>query len=247
MERIDQMIDAFYRLLGEKAGFLDPVHPAVVHMPIGLIAGAFIFILFVIFLHIFRRSEGLAIFLSRASNAMIVLAFIFWFITVFFGFIDWRHWYGGAWLSPIKAKMWLAGALLFILLFTLIVGREIERRWKGIVPLYALGMLAIIGLGYYGGRLTYGGRSPEPPPAYQAGFWQYHHHCSMCHPDGGNVITPNMVLIDSPFTKDSKVFENWVRHPAPPMPAYPPAIITGEDMKNLYDYIDNVINKLTTQ
>lgn len=244
METFDQMANAFYRILGQQAEYPHPVHPAMVHMPIGLIAGAFIFLVIVLlFWGFYARSVRLVLF-ARAAYIMAGLAFLFWFITVFFGFMDWRHWFGGAWLFPFKVKMGLAGALFFLLIMILVLGRGGEDRWKITLPFYTLAVLAIVGLGYYGGQLTYMGRTPKAPEAYKAGEWQYHQHCATCHPDGGNTIQTNKLLIRSPLTGDFKIFEGWIRNPAPPMPAFSEAIITQQDAHDLYQYINNVINTL---
>jgi len=68
--------DWFYNALGS-VGFTDPVHPALAHMPIGLVVGALIF--------------GFAALLWKrplwglSSQHCLVLAWLFWFPTVLFG------------------------------------------------------------------------------------------------------------------------------------------------------------------
>lgn len=71
------MIDLFYELLG-KIGYTHPVHPALTHIPMGLIIGAFIFALVAL---LFWRT----ILPSMAYRRIILLALIFTFPTALFG------------------------------------------------------------------------------------------------------------------------------------------------------------------
>jgi uncharacterized membrane protein len=81
------MIDAFYSFL-EKIGYLHPIHPAMTHMPIGLVVGSlFIGAAALIFSHAS---------MARSAYYTLVLALIFWFPTVTFGLLDWQRYYGGA-------------------------------------------------------------------------------------------------------------------------------------------------------
>jgi uncharacterized membrane protein len=99
----DIWIHSFYRIVNN-LGFPDPIHAAMVHMPMGLIVGAFIFG----WLSAFSGWKKLAL----SAYHCITLAFLFLFPVVLFGIMDWRHFYMGAWLTPIKMKMVLAGILL---------------------------------------------------------------------------------------------------------------------------------------
>jgi cytochrome c6 len=238
VEAIDLWIAAFYRFLGKGVGYPHPVHPATVHLPIGLVFGAFIFILVALF---FRRMT-----LASAARKMIILAFIFWFITVLFGLMDWRYRYGGAWLFFFKAKMILAGALFIILLLSLILGHRRENRLKALAPLYGLGFLAVVGLGFFGGQLTYSGKTPSAPKAFRQGEWLYRTRCAACHPCGGNVINTHVPIYRSPLTANLKLFQGWVRHPLSPMPPFSPKKLPGSKVKDLYEYITRVINTLGT-
>ena len=232
---MEQWVAAFYRFL-RSLGYPHPVHPTMVHLPIGLITGAFIFILVLIF---FRRTT-----LASAARKMVILGFIFWFITVLFGLMDWIYWYGGAWLYYFKAKMVLAGALFIILVLALLLGYRHENRLMATVPLYFLGFLAVVGLGYYGGQLNYNGRAPSAPEPYKQGEVLYNAHCAACHPCGGNLIETHHVIYHSGLTANLLIFTEWVRHPGSPMPPFTPEELSDSQIKNLYDYINQVINTL---
>jgi uncharacterized membrane protein len=70
------MIDAFYNLL-DKIGYLHPIHPAMTHMPIGLVVGS----LFLGVTALFYSRTSMA----RAAYYTLVLALIFWVPTVAVG------------------------------------------------------------------------------------------------------------------------------------------------------------------
>ncbi|MHB1620590.1 MAG: DUF2231 domain-containing protein [Sulfuricella sp.] len=105
------MFDSVYKLL-DQLGYSYPIHPAEVHIPIGLIAGA---LLFRIAATLFRQPG-----LGKTAYHCTILAGIFLFPTVLFGLMDWQHFYAGAWLFPIKIKMVLA-AILIVLVFASII------------------------------------------------------------------------------------------------------------------------------
>jgi len=62
-------------------------------------------------------------------------------------------------------------------------------------------------------------------------------NCMGCHFGGGNAINPNKPLKGAPNLKSFETFLTWIRNPVQPMPAYPPAKISDEQAKKLYDYI----------
>ncbi|MGW8188189.1 MAG: DUF2231 domain-containing protein, partial [Desulfobacterales bacterium] len=83
------MFDPIYEILA-KLGYSHPIHPTEVHMPIGLVVASLVFIYIAV---IFRRHN-----LERTVRHCIVLAFIWIFPTMLFGYMDWQHFYAGAWL-----------------------------------------------------------------------------------------------------------------------------------------------------
>ena len=142
-------------------GYTDPIHPPLTHMPIALVVAALIFGLAS---WILRRPS-----LGQAARYCLGLAWLFIFPTVLLGFMDWQHFYQGAWLLPIIVKIALTSFLFVLLsigLILVIIGRE---ESKALLAIYVIAFLTVGGLGYFGGRLVFGGRAPAAPPGLEAG------------------------------------------------------------------------------
>lgn len=227
-------IESFYAALSAW-GYSHPIHPTQVHLVIGLSAGAFIFQC----LGILRSAPH---FLQSARHCFL-LAFIFFFPTVLFGFTDWQRFYSGALLPPIQAKIALA-SLLMILLF---VGARLGRAWREksavILGIYFMTLLTVGGMGYFGGNLVYGGRSTAIVDTYRKGESLYGTHCAGCHPNGGNSITPGRPVKGSSTLSDFKLFLQWIRHPEALMPPFPETVLSDAEARELYEYITHVIDK----
>jgi len=114
---IDAWIDSLYRFLSN-VGYAHPLHPAFVHMPIGLAIGAFVFAWAALLL----KKKALA----QSARYCSMLSFLFLFPAVLFGVMDWRHFFNGAWLFAIDMKLVLAGILLVLL--------RMERRAASATP-----------------------------------------------------------------------------------------------------------------
>lgn len=232
-------VDVFYAFL-DRIGYMHPIHPAMVHMPIGLVVGAAAFIGMAAFprFRAFRRS----------AHHATVLALIFWFPTVVFGVMDWQRYLGGAWLFDIKIKMALALTLLVLLVAGVVLGYR-QASLHILMPIYALCFAAVVVLGYYGGQLVYAGLAPGGPAIYAAGEKVFDNNCTGCHAHGGNVIDPNLPLALAPQLKQYETFERFIRAPSMPdgslgaMPAFPAEKITPSQTRQLYDYIVHVIVK----
>jgi uncharacterized membrane protein len=222
-------------------GFTDPIHPPLTHMPIALVVAALIFGFAG---WIMRRP-----FLSQAGRYCLVLAWLFIFPTVLLGFMDWQHYYQGAWLLPIIVKIGLAG-FLFVLLsigvILVVTGRE---ESKALLAIYVIAFLTVGGLGYFGGRLVFGGRAPAAPPALQAGKSLFENNCMACHPNGGNAIMPQDIIIGSDRLADFHTFLAWIRDPRldngkkGPMPDFQPSKISDKEAQELYRYLINIFGK----
>ena len=89
------MFEFIYQVLA-KIGYTHPIHPAITHVPVGLIIGGFIFI----FVGRFLKQPVLA---ETARHCMI-LALIFVPAAMFLGYLDWQHFYAGAWLFPHNSE-----------------------------------------------------------------------------------------------------------------------------------------------
>ncbi len=234
------MIDGFYDFL-DKIGYLHPIHPAMVHMPIGLVVGS-----------LFFGGTGLALSrtsLSRAAYYTLVLALIFWVPTVIFGVMDWQRYYGGAWLFAIKMKIGLAGTLGVLLVSGIWLGHREPMRVKRLIPIYLLCFLTVSSLGYFGGQIVYGGKTPIGPGQYRSGENLFENSCSGCHAHGGNSILSNLPLRDAPELGNFADFLAFIRKPtlpagvSGPMPPFGPSVISDQQAQELYDYITQVIDK----
>jgi uncharacterized membrane protein len=141
------MIDDLYTFLA-KFGFNEPLHPPITHMPIGLAAGALIFLLVAL---MFNKKN-----MILTARHVSILAFVFVFPTVLLGVFDWVHFYHATLYTPIKIKMGLA-AIAFVLLGAgIILGSEIKLHSIAMTVLYALTVVAMVGLGYLGAGIIYG-------------------------------------------------------------------------------------------
>ncbi len=141
------MLDAFYEFLA-KHGFNEPLHSPITHMPIGLSVGALIFFLAAI---VFKKKQ--LVFSARHAS---ILAFVFIFPTILLGVCDWIHFYQATLFVPIIIKMCLASLALILLGTGIIVGGEIKLHTISMTIIYALTVVAMIGLGYFGSGIIYG-------------------------------------------------------------------------------------------
>jgi uncharacterized membrane protein len=228
------MINAFYDFLA-RMGYTHPFHPTEVHMPIGLVVGAFILALVAV---IFRVQR-----LHFTPRHCIILAFIWVFPTILLGIMDWQHFYEGAWIFPIKMKLITAPILTALLGLSIYLGQRYGPVSLKVLPIYFLCLCAVTVLGYFGGQLTFGGRTIVGPPLYKAGEKMYAAYCTTCHPSGGNTINPSKPVLHSPLLQNMNFFTMWLHSPAAPMPSFPTSKLSDAQIKELYAYIENVLNK----
>jgi uncharacterized membrane protein len=226
------MLDSFYQFL-QGLGYPHPIHPTEVHMPIGLVVGALVFALVAV---LFKRER-----LRLTPRYCIILAFIWIFPTMLFGIMDWQHFYGGAWLLPIRVKLTVAPILAGLLFAAIMLGRKYGTTSRHVFPIYFLCFFCVVVLGYFGGQLVYGGKTTRAPETFKAGEKIFAAQCSVCHPHGGNVIDPSKPILHSPKLKDLDTFLAWVRHPTPPMPGFPASKVSDVQGKELYAYLMNVL------
>jgi uncharacterized membrane protein len=141
------MTDFVFKLL-EMVGFTHPIHPALTHIPMGMVMGAFFFGLGGLVL---KKTE-----FFRTATHCTGLGLIFIVPTIFAGYLDWQHRYGGEWETLIIVKMVLAGILTCLLAAAFLLGRKEETDTKVLMGLYVLCLFCAIGLGFSGGQLQYG-------------------------------------------------------------------------------------------
>jgi hypothetical protein len=159
------------------------------------------------------------------------------------GIMDWQHFYEGAWILPIKVKLTMAPVLAALLGLSVFLGRAYGATSLKVLPFYFLCLCAVTVLGYFGGQLTYAGRTISGPKEYINGEQIYAASCTTCHPGGGNTIDPGKPLLHSPLLQNLDLFKMWLRHPAQPMPSFPPSKISDAQAKELYAYVENVLGK----
>ena len=229
---VNLWIDSFYHFVNG-LGYHHPIHPALVHAPMGLIIGAFFFG----WAGILSRREAL----SRTAFHCIVLALLFWFPVVFFGFLDWKHFLGGAYMLPIKAKMTLAGVLLILFVTGLVLRFKMGAVSKSMVTVYTLCFFAAGLMGFFGAELVYAQKAPKGSDAYATGAAIFETNCLDCHPQGKNIIKPDHPIVGSPKLKDFPAFTGWIRKPVAPMPTFTDSQISDAQVKELYKYITNVL------
>jgi uncharacterized membrane protein len=228
------IIKGFYHILNWM-GYYHPFHPTEVHMPIGLVVGAFLFAVVAL---IFRRQK-----LVFTPRHCIILAFIWIFPTMILGVMDWQYFYHGAWILPFKVKLTTAPILAALLGLSIYLGRIYGSTSLKVLPFYFLCVCAVVILGYFGGQLTYGGRTIRGPEKYKAGEQIFAAHCTTCHPSGGNTVEPSKPVLHSPLLENQQIFDMWLRNPAQPMPSFSPSEISDAQAKELYAYIQNVLNE----
>lgn len=228
------MIEDIYQLL-EKAGYAHPIHPPLTHLPSGLAVGALIFG----FLSaLFRRP----VFAATARHCFI-LALVFVFPTAYFGYTDWVHYYAGIWTFPIKIKIVLTGILTLLMVIGIYLQYGRSPSMKSVLIVYLLSVLAVTGLGYYGGNLVFSAEKPAATEDLKAGEMLYAANCGTCHPQGGNIMNPALPVKGSNYLKTFHAFLNFNRKPQMPdgtkglMPSIPPEKVPDAEMKLIYDYV----------
>jgi uncharacterized membrane protein len=129
-------------------GFTHPFHPVLTHLVIGPIIAAFLFSLVA---WIFKKPV-----LYKTAHQLTWLAVVFWFFTVFFGFMDWLHFYNGELLFPIIMKLIFAGVLLPLLLASVLIKKRLAAESKILIIFYGASLLDVLVIGYFGGALVFG-------------------------------------------------------------------------------------------
>jgi uncharacterized membrane protein len=129
-------------------GFTHPLHPAFTHIPMGMVIGAVVFRL----ASFLPRMKMLA----KTGYHCVILALLGIAPTIFTGYLDWQHRFGGGFEFLIVLKMVLAAVLTLLLLLTAIKDDPDNRRFDRLTGWYVLMALVAIGLGFSGGELQYG-------------------------------------------------------------------------------------------
>jgi uncharacterized membrane protein len=132
----------------EMIGFTHPLHPALTHIPMGMVIGCFFF--------------GLAAFFTenktylRTALHCTIVGLVFILPTVIAGVLDWQHFYSSTLSIFIIMKFILATALTVLWAYSAWVNLN-GGSTKQLLILYALCLACAGGLGFSGGELVYGG------------------------------------------------------------------------------------------
>lgn len=140
------MTDLIYGTL-ESIGFAHPLHPALTHIPMGMVIGCFFFSFFAL---ITKKS----IFIKTSLHCSVV-ALIFVIPTIIAGFLDWQQFFGATMSGLIIAKFILATALTVLLVVSIRANVKGATTGK-LFLLYTLCLACAGGLGFSGGELIYG-------------------------------------------------------------------------------------------
>ena len=168
-------MESVYQILA-KIGYTHPLHPTLTHLVMGLVMGAFIFVLIAMF---FRRES-----LARTAWRCMVLALIALLPTAVLGYADWQLRFAGDLIFPITMKLILAGLLLVLLVVSIVMGFRTENGARNVIILYAVCLVVVIGIGYFGGELVYGKRAPTAAAEeglVSEGAVVFNQSCSACH------------------------------------------------------------------
>jgi hypothetical protein len=108
---------------------MHPIHPAMTSLPLGMVEGALVFALVGLG---FTPYE-----ITVAVHHCIILALVGGFPIVLPGCMDWVHYYGGAWLVPLKLKIIPATSLIVLLSFSVwfqarVGGDGLSEPWRSL-------------------------------------------------------------------------------------------------------------------
>ncbi len=113
-----------------------------------------------------------------------VLALIALLPTAVLGYADWQHRFAGDLIFPITMKLILAGLLLVLLVVAIVLGFRTENWSRNVVIIYAVCLVVVIGIGFFGGELVYGKRAPTAAAdkdLVSEGALVFNQSCSACH------------------------------------------------------------------
>lgn len=141
------MIPAIYDLL-HSIGFYHPLHPALTHIPMGMVMGGVLFY----FTSLLFHNDSL----STSSQHCFILALIFIIPTMIAGYMDWVVLLSSKSSIYINIKIGLAFTLLVLLAVAVKIGNHPDSNPKLRAAVCILCLLAATGLGFCGGQLIYG-------------------------------------------------------------------------------------------
>jgi mono/diheme cytochrome c family protein len=236
------VFETLYALLAN-LGYTHPLHPPLTHVPLGMVIGAFVFGT----LALWRKHWQLAL----TARHCAILALCGFFPTVLLGLADWQHFYQGAMLFEIKAKLALAAVLLAVLLVSVGLSRGSDPWARGVLGTYALSLVLAGALGYFGGELVFRGRAVPAAatvsPLVGEGEAIFRQNCSACHLPASTEVKfgpglkglfkqDRMASTGGPVTEEA--VRRQIQTPAKMMPPFPS--FTPEQMDALIAYLKSL-------
>ena len=198
--------------------------------------------IFALIAWIFNRKK-----LSQTARHCLSLALIMAVPTILLGLMDWQYRFGGAWIFEIKMKFILAGILLLLLIIAVVYAAMTGTFTKTVVAIYAICLLTVIGLGYFGGELVYGTKTPavaEATGLVAEGAQIFKQNCSACHHtnDTATKVGPGLMgvfkqtkfPISGQLVSDDN-FRQILKTPYSKMPPF--GHLSAEQVDALLDYL----------
>jgi len=141
------MIEFIYQTLAQ-FGFRHPLHPAITHIPMGMVMGGFLFALASLVL---KKDD-----LARTAHYCYTLALVFVLPTMLLGYMDWQQKFDAEWSNLILAKFILAFLFSGLLVAAFFTGKKSDVSIPKKLILYGICLLLATGLGFVGGEIQYG-------------------------------------------------------------------------------------------
>ena len=132
----------------EKIGYTHPIHIPATHVPMGMVMGAFAFVVLAVFWN--KR-----MLLPTAKHCYLV-ALITIPPTAFAGYMDWQHAYGGAYSPFIVLKVIAATALFALCVLNVRQLAKADPNPRRLMVTVAASLIAALLLGYAGGEVQAG-------------------------------------------------------------------------------------------
>jgi len=233
------MIQSVYQVLAD-LNYHHPLHPAIVHLTIGMVMGALIFGV----LAWLTQSSAMAQ-TARHCTGLALLSVI---PSAAVGYADWQHFLGGVWIFPIRWKLILTAALFTVLVIAWLSARHSEKTNFGQVVIYGVCFAIVATIGYLGAELVHGKKivlTQEPlKEVVEEGATLFTRNCSACHltETGETRIGPGLKglfeqntfpVSQWPATEDS--FKKQLRTPFRNMPAF--GQLDDDQMEALIAYL----------
>jgi len=141
------MIEGIYNILA-MFGFHHPLHPIVVHIPLGMVVGSVAFSL--------ADMKWPEKNFQQTAYHCILFALIAIVPVYIAGLLDWQQWFAGDFNRWIIIKL-ILGVVLTVMLIITVKQKQSGAPQKKLFILYLVNLVICGGLGFSGGELLYGG------------------------------------------------------------------------------------------